>query len=70
MHRAANAFSRVVTLDSDDGEAWSNLAASYIEMNRPREAYQALIEAAKALPKNWKIIQNMVCLFMEYFIFF
>ena len=56
---AATSFSRVVSIDSEDGEAWSNLAAAYLELQRPAEAYRALQEAAKSMPRNWKVLQNL-----------
>jgi len=62
---ALNAFSRVVSQVSDDGEAWSNIAAVQLRLNRREEAFRALKEALKQSHDNWKIWENMLHVSMD-----
>jgi len=62
---ALNAFSRVVSQASDDGEAWSNIAAVQLRLNRREEAFRALKEALKQSYDNWKIWENMLHVSMD-----
>ena len=60
---ALGAFSRVVALVPDDGEAWCNIAAVHMHAGRAREAHGALQEALRQKPDAWRIWQNyaLVC---------
>ena len=60
MGRALVAFSRVVALCPDDGEAWCNIAAVHMHTGRAREAHLALQEALRQKPDSWRIWQNYV----------
>lgn len=60
MGRALVAFSRVVSLCPDDGEAWCNIAAVHMHTGRAREAHIALQEALRQKPDSWRIWQNYV----------
>lgn len=57
---ALTAFSRVVSIEPDDGEAWCNIAAVHMHNNRPQEAHVSLREALRQKPDSWKIWQNYV----------
>eukprot|EP01104_Vermistella_antarctica_P015350 TRINITY_DN5018_c0_g1_i1.p1 TRINITY_DN5018_c0_g1~~TRINITY_DN5018_c0_g1_i1.p1 ORF type:complete len:954 (+),score=243.33 TRINITY_DN5018_c0_g1_i1:1994-4855(+) len=61
---AANAFSRVVQQEPEEGESWSNLAAVYLKMDKQNQAYHALREAVKHKRRYWRIWENYlhVCL--------
>ncbi|KAJ2001365.1 hypothetical protein GGI04_003769 [Coemansia thaxteri] len=59
---AAVAFQRVVNLESDNGEAWNNLATVYMHMGsayRERSWY-ALREAVKARYDSWQVWTNFM----------
>ncbi|KAJ3091032.1 hypothetical protein HK102_001903 [Quaeritorhiza haematococci] len=55
---SAKAFSRVVSLDFENGEAWTNLSSIYIRQQRKRDAWRALREALKSMFDNFKIWEN------------
>ncbi|KAI8361741.1 hypothetical protein BD560DRAFT_404590 [Blakeslea trispora] len=54
------AFQRVVSLDDDQPEAWTNLASIYLKMDRKPDAFLALKQATKLKFDNWKIWQNLL----------
>ncbi|KAJ2718476.1 hypothetical protein GGI07_005740 [Coemansia sp. Benny D115] len=59
---ASHAFQRVVSLDYDNGEAWNNLASSYLYQgseNKDR-AWYALREATKQTRDSWMIWSNFM----------
>lgn len=58
-NRARNAFSRTVADDPDNGDAWNNLAAVYLQLDNPEEALIALKQAAKLQFESWKIWSNI-----------
>ncbi|KAI9208102.1 uncharacterized protein BJ171DRAFT_557816 [Polychytrium aggregatum] len=54
----AEAFTRVVTLDNNNGEAWTNLSSIYIRQKNKRGAWRALREALRHQYENYKVWQN------------
>ncbi|KAK4528532.1 hypothetical protein GAYE_SCF59G6476 [Galdieria yellowstonensis] len=60
LHSAANAFTRVVQQEPDNGEAWNNLAAVYVELKKNKEALFALSEAVKHKRESWKVWENLL----------
>ncbi|KAI8085879.1 uncharacterized protein B0P05DRAFT_534074 [Gilbertella persicaria] len=56
----ARAFQRVVALDDDQPEAWSNLASIYVRMDKKTDAFLALKQATKMKFDNWKMWQNLL----------
>jgi Flp pilus assembly protein TadD len=61
---AQRGFARVTALFPDDGEAWSNLATSFIRQSKLKEAYTALKEALRHSAENWRIWDNFVIICM------
>ena len=57
---ALAAFSRVVSIEPEDGEAWCNIAAVHMHNARPQEAHVSLQEALRQKPDSWRIWQNYV----------
>ncbi|KAJ3274929.1 hypothetical protein HDV01_001793 [Terramyces sp. JEL0728] len=55
---AAQAFARVTTLDSDNAEAWNNLASIYIKQKKLVEAFRCLREALKSKYDAGNIWEN------------
>ncbi len=43
----AQAFTRVTQQQHDNAEAWNNLAALFLDLRRPKEAFSALSECVK-----------------------
>ncbi|KAG0250795.1 hypothetical protein BG011_008075 [Mortierella polycephala] len=59
---AIEAFTRVVSIDPDNGEAWNNMAAIYMRNNNNLDAQHALRQALKEKRGSWKIWSNyMYC---------
>lgn len=58
--KAFRTFSRVVQLQSDDGEAWNNVGSLYIELGQMDQAYVALQEAVKYRRESWRIWENLL----------
>jgi Flp pilus assembly protein TadD len=58
--KAFRTFSRVVQLQSDDGEAWNNVGSLYIELGQMDQAYVALQEAVKYQRESWRIWENLL----------
>lgn len=60
---AAQAYRHVVTLDSDNFEAWNNLSNSYIKLKQKVRAWRSLQEALKCNYENWRVWENylIVC---------
>lgn len=42
---AAEAFTRCVSIDDQDGKSWSNLSTSLLRLNKKMEAFNALKES-------------------------
>ncbi|KAG0014188.1 hypothetical protein BGZ80_010589 [Entomortierella chlamydospora] len=59
---AIDAFTRVVSIDSNNSEAWNNMAAIYMRRNDNLDAQHALRQALKEKRDSWKIWSNyMYC---------
>ncbi|KAF9407552.1 hypothetical protein BGZ94_002648 [Podila epigama] len=59
---AIEAFTRVVSIDINNGEAWNNLAAIHMHRNDNLDAQHALRQALKEKRESWKIWSNyMYC---------
>ncbi|XP_052104472.1 tetratricopeptide repeat protein 27-like [Mytilus californianus] len=60
---AAKAFKRCVMIDTDNFEAWNNLASAYIKLKEKSKACAALKEALKCNYEDWRIWENylLVC---------
>lgn len=58
LDTASMAFSRVVSLNHENAEGWSNLASVYIRQRKRNDAFVALRQALKQEYENWKIWQN------------
>ncbi|KAJ3330343.1 hypothetical protein HDU76_005889, partial [Blyttiomyces sp. JEL0837] len=52
------AFRKTVQLDSENGEAWTNLASVYIKIQKKRDAWRALREALRHHHDNSRIWDN------------
>ncbi|KAK9728459.1 hypothetical protein K7432_001062 [Basidiobolus ranarum] len=52
------AFTRCVSLDNENGEAWNNLASVYLRQHKKIEAYQALQQGLRLKFDSWKIWTN------------
>jgi tetratricopeptide (TPR) repeat protein len=50
----------VVQQEPDNGEAWNNLAAVYVELKKNKEALFALSEAVKHKRESWKVWENLL----------
>ncbi|KAK2149737.1 hypothetical protein LSH36_439g03059 [Paralvinella palmiformis] len=55
---AAKAFRTCVNLDTDNYEAWNNLATAYIKSNQKVRAFAVLQEAIKCEFENWRLWEN------------
>ncbi|KAJ3416846.1 hypothetical protein HDV05_008431 [Chytridiales sp. JEL 0842] len=55
---AQDAFLRVVNLNHDNGEAWTNLASVYVKIDRKRDAWRALKEGLRQHHDNSRIWEN------------
>ncbi|KAG0239422.1 hypothetical protein BGW41_007686 [Actinomortierella wolfii] len=55
---AIRAFTRVVTLEPANGEAWNNLAAVHMRQGNSIDAHHALRQALKEKGQSWKIWAN------------
>ncbi|KAG0056576.1 hypothetical protein BGZ83_004358 [Gryganskiella cystojenkinii] len=59
---AIEAFTKVVSIDQNNGEAWNNLAAIHMRRNDNLDAQHALRQALKEKRESWKIWSNyMYC---------
>lgn len=64
---AAEAFTRCVSIEEDDGKSWSNLATAQLRMGKRAEAFSALKRAVAltAEKKNWKMWTNYVTVALD-----
>lgn len=64
---AAEAFTRCVAIDEDDGKSWSNLATALLRLGKKAEAFSALKRALRVATetKNWRIWTNYVTIAIE-----
>jgi tetratricopeptide (TPR) repeat protein len=58
MSVAPQAFSKVVHLEPDNGEAWNNLAALWLKQQGWREALHAAEQAVKCNRESWQTWDN------------
>ncbi|KAK3845866.1 MAG: hypothetical protein J3R72DRAFT_380518 [Linnemannia gamsii] len=59
---AIEAFTRVVSIDQSNGEAWNNIAAIHMRRKNNLDAQHALRQALKEKRESWKIWSNyMYC---------
>lgn len=59
---AIEAFTRVVSIDQSNGEAWNNIAAVHMRRKNNLDAQHALRQALKEKRESWKIWSNyMYC---------
>ena len=54
-----------MSYDESHGEAWSNIASSYMQLSKPKEAQSSLEHAAKVWRSNWKIWENLIMLYLD-----
>lgn len=59
QNRALVAFSRVTAQDSENGEAWNNIAALSLAAGRPTAALAALQECVKHKRESWQVWDNL-----------
>lgn len=64
---AAEAFTRCVSIDDQDGKSWSNLSTSLLRLNKKMEAFNALKKATALASEgnNWRIWENYVTVAMD-----
>jgi tetratricopeptide (TPR) repeat protein len=56
------AFSRVVSIDPEYGDAWNNLAAAHLHLEEHESAFHALEQAVRFNERSWKTWDNyMTC---------
>ncbi|KAI3634693.1 hypothetical protein MIR68_007074 [Amoeboaphelidium protococcarum] len=58
--QAERGFRQCVQLNSENGEAWNNLAAIYSGTSRDADAFRCLKEGLKVKFDNWKMWQNLL----------
>jgi tetratricopeptide (TPR) repeat protein len=59
------AFHRVTQMDSENGEAWTNLASVYIRQNNKRQAWRSLKEALRSKFDSSNIWENYLFVSMD-----
>ena len=52
------AFTRCAQQEPENGEAWNNLAAIHLQLQRPAEAFNALSEAVRVKRDSWQTWGN------------
>lgn len=64
---AAEAFTRCVVIDEEDGKSWSNLSTALLKLGKRAEAFNALKRALRLASeaKNWRIWENYITIAME-----
>lgn len=62
---ALNAFLRCVGLENENGEAWNNLAAIYIRLDRKEDALRCFREGLKEKYDNSKMWENYLFLALD-----
>ena len=55
MPFAPQAFTRVTQQDPEHGEAWNNIAAIWVQLDRNKEAFSALGECVKHKRDSWQV---------------
>ncbi|CAF0750035.1 unnamed protein product [Adineta steineri] len=56
----ARAYSRCTNIESDNFEAWNNLAACHTKLKQKDRAHKVFIEAIKCNYDNWKVWENFL----------
>ncbi|KAJ3121263.1 hypothetical protein HK100_012451 [Physocladia obscura] len=62
---AQKAFQQTVLLNSDNGEAWTNLANVHVKLGKKREGWRAIREALRQHHDNAKIWDNYLFLSLD-----
>jgi tetratricopeptide (TPR) repeat protein len=62
---AIRCFSQVVTIDESQGEAWANLANSFLQEGRRAEAYATLEQAVKHCDRSWRMWSNLMLIALQ-----
>jgi lipopolysaccharide biosynthesis regulator YciM len=62
---AQKAFTRCVSLEPENGEAWNNLAAVNLQVDRKRDAMRCLREGLKDKRENWKMWENFTYIALD-----
>ncbi|XP_046384414.1 tetratricopeptide repeat protein 27 [Ischnura elegans] len=57
---AASAYRRYCSLDTENFEAWNNLAKAYVKLGQKARAWKALQEALKCNYENWRVWDNLM----------
>ncbi|XP_058084717.1 uncharacterized protein LOC131232476 isoform X2 [Magnolia sinica] len=58
IDKALEGFTRAVTLDPENGEAWNNIACLHMIKKKSKEAFIAFKEALKFRRTNWQLWEN------------
>ena len=61
---AIESFQRCVQQDQEIGEAWANIGAIYMKMNKLTMAQSALEEALKHKSGDWRILENLLAVLL------
>ncbi|CAG2054189.1 unnamed protein product [Timema podura] len=61
----ATAYRRYCVLDSENFEAWNNLAKAYVKLGQKPRAWRALQEAVKCNFENWRVWDNILAVGMD-----
>lgn len=59
FNTALKAFTRVVVIDPNNGEAWANISGILLQLKKPKYAYKPQIIACRLLYDNWRCWENM-----------
>eukprot|EP00088_Acartia_fossae_P026627 TRINITY_DN2746_c0_g1_i1.p1 TRINITY_DN2746_c0_g1~~TRINITY_DN2746_c0_g1_i1.p1 ORF type:complete len:795 (+),score=158.23 TRINITY_DN2746_c0_g1_i1:68-2452(+) len=62
---AAQAYRDYCSLESDNFEAWNNLANCYIKMSQKERAWRVLQEAVRCDYDNWKVWDNLMVISVD-----
>ncbi|KAI8613078.1 hypothetical protein BC830DRAFT_1133906 [Chytriomyces sp. MP71] len=62
---AKNAFLQTVLINSDNGEAWTNLASVYVKQDKKRDGWRAIREALRQHHDNSKIWENYLFISLD-----
>jgi len=62
---AIKSFSSSIQIDDSSGESWANLASSFSQVKKNKEALKCLEEGFKKSRSNWKICENLIFLSID-----
>lgn len=65
MEEAMIAFSRVLSINDEDGQAWANLAAVHLHQDRVKEARACMVEATRRCRQNWRMWESFMGICMK-----